>query len=71
MPQLGMTRAGIDVALRIEGDLALGVAAESDATSGRELLALSAAAAGDVVDDDPHGRDGITARRATTRSDRR
>src|SRR4029077_20263597 len=66
LPQLGMTGAGIDVALRIERDLALGVAAEPHARRGREFLALATAAAGNVVDDDPHGGDGITGRRATT-----
>jgi hypothetical protein len=42
------------------------MAAKADAPPGRKLLALAAAASSDVVDDDPHGQDGITGRRATT-----
>jgi hypothetical protein len=43
------------------------VAAKSDARSRGQLLALTAPATGDMVDDDPHGAI-ITGRRATTQS---
>src|SRR5262249_22940735 len=53
-PQLGMPRACIDVAVRVERHLAIRVAAEPDARVGRELLALTAPGSRDVVDHHSH-----------------
>jgi len=49
-----MTRARIDVAIRIERDLAVGMPSEPNALLRIELLTLATPRAGDVVDDDPH-----------------
>ena len=53
-PQLCVARTGIDVPVRIEGDLTFGVPTKPHAASRRELLPLPAPTSGDVVDDDPH-----------------
>ena len=52
--QLGVARARVDVAVRIERDLAVGMSPEPDARLRIELLTLAASATGDVVDHDPH-----------------
>ena len=66
-----MAGAGVDVAVRIERDLALGMAPEPDPAVRRKLLALAPSTARDVVDHDPHGGTvtppGVNGLRPTTR----
>src|SRR4029079_14233359 len=54
--ELGVTRARIDIAVRIERDLAVRMPTESDSRARWELLALTAPASCDVVDDNAHAK---------------
>jgi hypothetical protein len=58
LAQLGVARRRVEILVRVEGDLVVGVAPEAQARHGLELLALARAAARQVIDHDLDGHGG-------------
>jgi hypothetical protein len=59
-PQLGVARARVDVAMRIERHLAVRMASEPDPRAGGKFLALTAPTPRDVVNDNTHCDERVT-----------